>query len=263
MRIDTNTLVSVLTALFAGGFLMLTIENLHLSSAILDRYYSIMKPFYHKLTNYIKLMSHIRHHIRYDKTKSEYIEMLEGLIKQITIDGSSLIESGLDIQIDKYKASELDDLCENRINNVWYLISEKRNYVAKGLYFNEHDVNNVAYEYLTEITNKYKGKTINLELIADLSGYFYTDIYQPIHNIPYEYEYWQSIEKKFKNTNIVSMSFNLVSILVLAFGGFYLNKLDIAGITMVGITIVNVLLFVFVFSLFIKMDNKSRNIVRN
>ena len=54
-----DLLISILIAILTGGVIILIIELLHLHSVITDRYYSIIKPFIHKLTNYENLKDSI------------------------------------------------------------------------------------------------------------------------------------------------------------------------------------------------------------
>ena len=46
--------ITILTTMIIGGCLIVLVENQHIKGEIASRYYSIMRPFYHKLALYAK-----------------------------------------------------------------------------------------------------------------------------------------------------------------------------------------------------------------
>ena len=50
MMINEDYIITLLSAILTGGFLMLFIESQKLSASVIDRFQGIMKPFYHKLS---------------------------------------------------------------------------------------------------------------------------------------------------------------------------------------------------------------------
>ena len=196
MDISPSVVITVLAALLTGGFLILTIENVHLSASVSDRYYSVMKPFFHKLTKYVEFIKMVRYHFRFQQTNNEYAQDLKQIIDTIAnLKRQSVV--GLDISGSAFTAKELDDFCEKTIGNVWYFASEKWNLIKDDVGFDNKNIDDITIEYLNEVSEKYKGCDINIELIANVSDDFDRNIYQPIQNVPFQFEEWEELEKEF------------------------------------------------------------------
>lgn len=97
---------------------MLFIESQKLSSNVIDRFQGIMKPFYYKLSNYMKFVSSFRSAIVIDTVKGD--DRIKGLKEDI--DDFARLCVAYDLPTGYYGGKELEELCD-RINNLWYLIS--------------------------------------------------------------------------------------------------------------------------------------------
>lgn len=67
--------ITILTALLMGEWgIMLFVENRHIGANIDNRYPFIMKPFVHKLSNYLKFISSIKTYYSINQgDKEEYV----------------------------------------------------------------------------------------------------------------------------------------------------------------------------------------------
>lgn len=209
--------VTILTALLTGGFLMLFIENRHIGANVDDRYHFIMKPFMHKLSNYLKFISSAKAYYSINQgDKEEYVYKFKSLLDYMGHLAYPCIMSGQDYPYSKFTAKELEQLSDN-INRIWYYWDDKHNYM-KGHYIYETEkaekFATFGHEYLKEVfPSDFKDRVFTLELISDVSGKFYTDIWEPIQDVPFQYEYWQKKDRKFK---ILSLSTIFLSLLTLA-----------------------------------------------
>lgn len=209
--------VSILTSLLTGGFLLFFIENQHIENDVVSRFYSLMKPFYKKLTNYLQYVSWSKNIIRYDDRKADYISDLIPIMDELSRLAGQSIMSGSDIPVMKAKA--IDKLCK-KINHIWYIYD-------KGWFVTEHisiDTGNgfqssekLIKESLMTYNAKYSNIEINIDLLPQVSGEFYVDVWQPVQNITYEYEYWQKkcrFSHYFLLGSIVLMILSLIVILL-------------------------------------------------
>lgn len=111
-------------------------------------------------------------------------------MKKIAKLGGQSITSGQDFSADYFTAKKLDSICET-INNIWYLNDRDYNYVDKNLVFDSHHAemhSQFTKEYLEAISPKYKGLQLTKGMLGKVFGDFYTDIYQPIQDVPWEYK---------------------------------------------------------------------------
>ena len=211
--IEVGHIISILSAILTGGFLMLFIESQKLSSSVIERFQGIMKPFYHKLSNYMKFISSFRSAIIIDTVKGD--ERIKGLKEDI--DDFSRLCVAYDIPTGYYSGKELEDLCD-RISNVWYLISNNKSYTKDLISLDPHCVSIVeerARKYIAEVDCKYENETLDLDTFAQASGDFYSDLFMPVERMTYEYEYWQKREKQYKILSFTSLVVTLVSMLLI------------------------------------------------
>lgn len=183
--------LSILTSLLTGGFLLFFVENQHLEKDVVNRFYSTMKPFYNKLTNYLKYVNWSKSIIKYDDLNAAYISDLILIMDELSRIAGNSIMSGNDIPVMKAKA--IDKLCNN-INQIWYLYD-------KGWFVNEHisinKDNSFQFsekqikESLATYSIKYNNATVDVNLLPKVSGDFYVEEWQPIQNMTYQYEWWQ------------------------------------------------------------------------
>lgn len=183
--------VSILTSLLTGGFLLFFLENQHIEKDVIDRFYSTMKPFYNKLTKYLKYVNWSKSIIQYDDRNAAYISDLILIMDELSrLAGTSII-SGSDIPIMKAKA--IDVLCE-KTNNIWYLY-EKGNFVTEHISIDKGNGysywENLIKESLAAYSDKYANATIDISLLPKVSGEFFVEVWQPVQYVTSQYEFWQ------------------------------------------------------------------------
>ena len=57
MEEQVSIIVSIITALLTGGFIILFLDNQHVGATVIERYHFVMQPFMHRLSNYFKFLS--------------------------------------------------------------------------------------------------------------------------------------------------------------------------------------------------------------
>jgi hypothetical protein len=187
--------VSILTSLLTGGFLLFFIENQHIEKDVVSRFYSTMKPFYNKLTNFLKYVNWSKSVIQYDDPKAAYISDLVLIMDELSRLAGISIVSGSEIPVMKAKA--IDNLCE-KINNIWYLY-DKGWFVTEHISIDKgngyHSWETLIKESLTTYNAKYSNSAVDIDLLPKVSGDFYVEVWQPVQNVTYQYEWWQNKRK--------------------------------------------------------------------
>ena len=213
--------VTILTALLTGGFLMLFIENRHIGDNVVNRYHFIMTPFMHRLSNFFKFISSAKTYYVINRgDKEEYVQVYKSLLNEIGKYAHPCIMSGQDYPCSKFSAQELEKLCDD-INRIWYYWDDKHNYM-QGHYIYETDkaerFDALGHEYLKEVFPKeFDGKKFSMSLIGDVSGKFYTDVWQPIQHVPFQYEDWESVDHRFKTLSLITICTSLVTLAIILF----------------------------------------------
>ena len=213
--------VTILTALLTGGFLMLFIENRHIGDNVVNRYHFIMTPFMHRLSNFFKFISSAKTYYVINRgDKEEYVHVFKSLLKEMGEFAYPCIMSGQDYPCSKFSAQELERLCDD-INRIWYYWDDKHNYM-QGHYIYETDkaerFATLGHEYLKEVFPKeFDGKKFSMSLIGDVSGKFYTDVWQPIQHVPFQYEDWESVDHRFKTLSLITICTSLVTLAIILF----------------------------------------------
>lgn len=218
MEVQTGYVITLLTTLLAGGMLVVLVENLHISSTLTDRFYNKMQPFMHKLTCYVRFVDRFKNGIKYIDPSQEYVAKLQSTINQIEKLATAYIISGKDLVMSQFSADSLDKFCESVINNVWYLLSEKYNmvipYISYDNVSNSHNEKIIRKE-IAGIKSEYDNETIDLPLLEMVSGEFFTDIYMPINQVFYEFEYWEKMSKRIIHHSVIAIAFTLCSIIAI------------------------------------------------
>ena len=145
------------------------------------------------------------------------MKSLKQYVKDISIYGGKAITSGQDFSIYSFSATELDSICE-KINGIWYYKDKNISDFNANVGFDENHAKNFgeySLEYLRGISPKYNRERLTKALLPKVSGDFYVDIYQPIQNVLHEYEYWMKKEKYFKKLSFVTISGNILFMLVI------------------------------------------------
>ena len=252
---DKSDIITFLSSLLTGGILLLFIESQKTSSGVQDRVRCLMNPFYDKLNSYMRFVYLFRQGIYIDST-SEEIE-----VKNLKHDLDYLCDlyENADFSMVFYNSIFLDDLC-NRINNIWYYLTEKKhitcNYVgyepafAKGL---ERRMRGC----IEEINLKYKTHKLNLSFLSELSGDFYATVYEPVRKFPHQYECWLKKVRFCRYFSLIVLCVTLMSLLLViivsSLRPCYLNSL----------TIMSSLLFVAEVVSMIYLDNIANRMFRS
>ena len=114
MENQISNIITILTALLTGGFLMLFIENQQITTYVIERLHQRMNPFFHSFTNYVKFVSSFESCYIWRKCTSSYMKCLKQYVKDISIYGGKAITSGQDFSIYSFSATELDSNREIR-----------------------------------------------------------------------------------------------------------------------------------------------------
>lgn len=183
---DVQTmLLSILTSIITGGFILVFVEIGNRKNRENDRYDQMMLPFMHKLSSYFRFLSWCSHRIKYPKQMSEYETEFKDLVTEIARYGGCAIISGGDYGVDFFSADKLNNICLS-INNIWYY-HDKMNPCRLTWDDGRFDDKFIAKE-LKEFFPNHLTHTVNVNLVSQVSGDFYTDIYQPIEYETYKHE---------------------------------------------------------------------------
>jgi hypothetical protein len=260
MAEQLSIIISILSALLTGGFLMIFIESKKVAGSVTDRFHFTMNPFFRSFSNYAKFISSLKTCFTFKITKdSDYIKRLKEDVKKIAGLGEQSIISGQDYSADYFTAKELDSICKT-INNIWYLIDGNQGCIDKQLEFDSRHAEMLsehAKGYLEAISPKYKGMPLTKDMLEKVSGDFFVEIYQPIQHILPQYEFWQKKEKEFKMLSLVTVGFTLLTMILILLLNCYIP-----------IWIYNLLCIVccglLIFELYnlIKLENLSKTIMR-
>lgn len=116
----------------------------------------------------------------------------------------------------------------------------------------------LGHEYLNEVfPNEYKDKSFSMNLIGDVSGKFYTNVYQPIQNVPYDYEYWCNQEKTFKTITLSNLGFYLFTLIAILFFRYLVPIWILDVFTMIGIILLGFSIYRFT-----KLESLARRLFR-
>ena len=222
MEEQVSIIVSIITALLTGGFIILFLDNQHVGATVIERYHFVMQPFMHRLSNYFKFLSSAKTYFSITKgtkkDEAEYVFKFHDLMDKLGHYAYPCIMSGQDYPASKFTAKQLENIC-NDINNVWYYWDRKQNYMIDYCSYDTRKAEQLCKlgrECLKEVFPlKYNKQVFSLSLISDVSGTFFAEIYQPIQHVPYEYEYWCKQEKYFQKTTYSIIGLCLFTLLII------------------------------------------------
>lgn len=208
--------IPLLCSLLTGGFLLLFIENQNIDKEIVGRFFGIMRPFYHKLTQFVNFACEVGYAIRYKDANGEYVPELKKISDRLSKLECQYIFQGRDIPI--LKSSEIEKLCCD-INNIWYLY-DKGWIVTDNIYLDEA----CRYEdrirtTMRDFPTQYKDMPYDINLLPTIAGNFYVEEWLPIQNITYEYESWKRHSKSCRYLLLASILTTLTSLLILMYVG--------------------------------------------
>lgn len=208
--------LAVLTSIITGGFVLVFVEIGNRKNRENDKHDRIMAPFMHKLSAFFRYISWSRNHIRYPKPLDRYEKKFKELIDEIGGYGGRAITSGGDYGIDYFSAEELDSIAFD-INNIWYYHDKMH---PCRLVWDERlqGSDNFILKELMEINPIYVKETLDVYLVAKVSGEFYTDVYQPIEYEIYRHEAYQ---KHYKRQTAIVVAFVCFVLLLLSFMLFF------------------------------------------
>lgn len=188
-----SIVISILTSLITGGFILVLVEIGNRRNRENDRYEQKMSPFMHKLSAFFRFLSWSSSNIRYQNDINSCERKLKASINSIAIYGGKIIVSGGDYEIEHFNAKELYQI-NNEINNIWYWYDKIQ---SNRLRWNSNShTNEFIKKELREINILYSHLPFDINLIAKVSGDFYTDIYQPIEAEPFRHEMYIKIYNK-------------------------------------------------------------------
>ena len=185
--------LAILTSIITGGFVLVFVEIGNRKNRENDKHDQIMAPFMHKLSAYFRYISWSSSHIIYPKPLEGYEEDFKNLIKEIGGYGGRAITSGGDYGIDYFTAEKLYRIAFD-INNIWYF--HDKMHPCRLTWDNRTHLDEYISKELKEINPIYLKDVISVDLVAKVSGEFYTDVYQPIENETYKHEAYQEHYKR-------------------------------------------------------------------
>lgn len=198
-------LLSILTSIITGGFILVFVELGNRKNRENDRYDQIMGPFMHKLSAYFRFLSWCSYHIVYPKQLNGYEQEFKKLVDEIGRYGGRVITSGGDYSVDRFTADELEKICF-KINNIWYY-HDKMN-PCRLMWNDRNFTDDFISKELKGFFPHYLSKAKDVNLVSNVSGEFYTDIYQPIEYETYKHEAY--IQHFKRQTNLVTLAVGLV-----------------------------------------------------
>lgn len=198
-------LLSILTSIITGGFILVFVEIGNRKNRENDRYDQIMVPFMHKLSSYFRFLNWCSHCIKYPKLMSAYEKEFKILVEEIGRYGGRAITSGGDYGVGYFSADKLNDICL-KINNIWYYHDKMNSCDLK--WEDWPRTKDYIAKELKEFFPHYLSEPMDVNLVSKVSGNFYTDIYQPIENELYKHEAY--IEHFKRQTVFVSIAVGFV-----------------------------------------------------
>lgn len=212
-----SLVVTILSALLASAVLMIFIENQHIAANVVSRYQMIMLPFMHKLSNYFKYVYNVRHTIRITN-KNDCVTDYVNLLKKFDKYSFDTTMSGKDYSIGCFSSVQIGTICDD-ISKVRYLY-KKYQIERTGSYMLDKLPNyEITNSYLCEIFPKLRYDESSLQQLADVSGKFYDELYQPIQNYPPRYELWQKKDRQFKWLTFGNIIINAAFLIITLFFG--------------------------------------------
>ena len=181
-----STALAILTAIITGGFVLIFVEIGNRKKREADKFEIEFHPFIHKLSAYLRFINWCSHHIIYPEELDEYEAQLKDIMKSLGSYGSKLILSGGDYGLESFSSEKLDCIAFD-INNVWYW-HDKMHPCRPIMNRNLMGIEEQIKKELKEINPVYLSMPIDMNLVAKVSGDFYTDIYQPIEHVPGNHE---------------------------------------------------------------------------
>ena len=180
-----QTVLTILTSIITGGFVLVFVEIGNRRNRENDRYDMIMNPFMHKLSAYFRFIEWSRGRIRYPKERNQLEDYFKQIMDSLSKYGGRIIMSGGDYLTDAFTADELYRIAFE-INNLWYWHDKMK---PCNLRWESNDYNDKFIDQeLNEINPAFLKLPNDVTLVPIVSSEFYVRIYQPIEYETYRHE---------------------------------------------------------------------------
>lgn len=181
--------IAILSSIITGGYVLVFVEIGNRKNRENDRHDQIMGPFMHKLSAYFRYISWCKSKILYPTEIDTYVRHFKDLIESLGKYGSLLNYKGGNLQTGAFMAKELQSIAYN-INNLWYWWDKMHPCKLSWEERTEYDKEIIIKE-LKEINISYLNERLSVDLIAKVSGDFFTDIYQIVEDETFRHEIYQ------------------------------------------------------------------------
>ncbi|MDR1714471.1 MAG: hypothetical protein LBS20_01345 [Prevotella sp.] len=152
---------------------MIFIESRQVAGSVAERFHFVMGPFFQHFNNYVKFISCFKACFTFRVTEeSGYIQRLKDNVEKVAGLGGQSIISGENYPTGYFTAKELDSICRT-INDIWYCVDMKQNYIDKYLDFDSHYAQIIGAqikEYMEAISPGYKGMQLTKDTLAKYQG---------------------------------------------------------------------------------------------
>lgn len=229
--------LAILTSIITGGFVLVFVEIGNRKNRENDKHDQIMTPFMHKLSAYFRYVNWSSSYIIYPKTLGGYEKEFKALIESVK---RRAIISGSDYSVDSFTADELYGIAFD-INNIWYY-HDKMNPCQLKWEERVHGMENLITKELKEINSHYLKDNLNVDLLANVSGDFYTDIYQPIAGQTYRHEAYQAQYHRQTKFIVASVLYVLMVLSVMLFFKLSIVLLQVAALLAIILLVASLML---------------------
>lgn len=256
MQSEVQTmLLSILTSIITGGFILVFVEIGNRKNRENDRYDQIMVPFMHKLSSYFRFINWCCFRIKYPTEMTGCENEFKLLVKEIGRYGGRVLTAGGDYGVDFFSAKELNDIC-HKINNIWYYHD---NMHPCNLRWNDiGNVEDFISQELKEFLPNYLFHARDVNLVSKVSGDFYTDIYKPIEDETFKHEIYVEYFKR--QTIFVAIA---VGFVLLCLNTMLFVQLPIWGLRVIGVvTLIFLIVCLMLLGVDMKTQIKWKNIIR-
>ena len=226
-----NILLSILTSIITGGFILIFVEIGNRKNRLRDKYDQIMRPFMRKLSSYFRFMNWCRGRIRYPEVLNENETKFKFLVDKVSKYGGKLIVSGGDCCIDDFSAHELYDICHRKISNIYYYYEQM--HPCHLLWDNFGGTEEFIAKELKELFPNYLSYPIDVNLVSKVSGDFYTDIYQVVESETFRYEAYLQHYKRQTIFAAGAVAIVLILLVSMLFVPLSVCVMQIAGVLVV------------------------------
>lgn len=238
-----NTIVTILSAVITGGFVLVFIEIGNRKNRENDRYRFVMEPFMRKLCAYFRYVDWVAKRIIYSKQLNENEQEFKFLMDTMAHYGSELIIGGGDYALNHFTSKELNFIGYG-INNIWYYYDRMR---PCNLQWDEDFSGNrkLIDKELIKLDRSYLNEPLGLNQLSTISGEFFTDVFQPIEYEPENHELLSKLyrgQSMFVGASLFLVLITLCLMIVVLLPIWFMKTMTIFIVCLFGVC----LLFLFV-----------------